>query len=73
MTVIEAEKVTDAILDAYLNGEELIIELTGQSVIYVGLYSHRHIDRWAFLDETTGHLHEAAEITVKGKKRSELL
>jgi hypothetical protein len=73
MTVIEGERLAGLLVDAYLDGAELVVELTGQPVIYTGLYSWRHTEEWAFADQETGHRHQASEITIKGRKRSELL
>jgi hypothetical protein len=73
MTVIEGEKIAAALVDAYLDGLELVVELTGEPVIYVGLYSRRHAEQWPFAELGTGHLHQSSEITIKGRKRGDLL
>jgi hypothetical protein len=73
MTIIEAEGITRILADAYLHGQELVVELTGRPVILIGLYSDVTTARYPFCDPDTDHLHRASEITIKGMKRSELL
>ena len=67
MTLLEGTKVVRALVEAYFDGAELVVELTGKPVI---LYTD---DGEWYADPETEHLHAAAEITIKGRKRGDLL
>lgn len=73
MTCTEGDKVARMLVDLYLDGHELVVELTGRPVLFIGLYSQISSTRFPFADPDTDNLHAACEITVKGFTRNQIL
>lgn len=74
MTIAEGDRVAQLLVDLYLDGHELIVELTGRPVLFIGIYSQVASTRFPFVDaDDDEHLHAASEVTVKGYTRNQIL